>query len=112
MTSTKKQIVGLGLVVVAAAFIYLWKISSVPSSLYADETTVGYNAYSILQTGKDEYGKSFPVLFRLFGAYTPPLFVYVLTPFICLFGLNALSLRLPSALATLALIPVIFLFVW
>lgn len=111
MTSTKKQIIGLALVVVSVAFIYLWRISSVPSSLHADETTVGYNAYSILQTGKDEYGKSFPILFRLFGAYTPPLFIYVLTPFISFFGLNPFSLRLPSALATLALIPIIFLFV-
>lgn len=111
MTSTKKQIIGLGLVILIAAFIYLWKISIVPSSLYADETTVGYNAYSILQTGKDEYGKSFPILFRLFGAYTPPLFVYVLTPFISFFGLNSFALRLPSALATLGLILVVFLFV-
>lgn len=111
MTSTRKQIIALGVVIIIAAFTYLWKISSVPSSLYADETTVGYNAYSILKTGKDEYGKTFPILFRLFGAYTPPLFVYVLTPFISFLGLSPFTLRFPSILATLMLIPVVFLFV-
>lgn len=108
MSSQIKQILLVSLVIFFAAFLYLWKLSAVPSSLYADETTVGYNAYSILKTGKDEYGKSYPVFFRLFGAYTPSLFVYLLVPFINFFGLNAFAIRVPSAIATIALILVLF----
>lgn len=90
------------------AILYSYKLSDVPSSLYADETTVGYNAYSILKTGKDEYGQEFPLLFRLFGAYTPPLFVYTSLATISVFGLNAFSLRIISVFSTLCLILVIF----
>lgn len=90
------------------AIFYSYKLSDIPSSLYADETTVGYNAYSILKTGKDEYGVELPLLFRLFGAYTPPLFVYTLLGSISIFGLNAFSLRIVSVLSTLGLILVIY----
>lgn len=61
-----------------------------------DEAALGYNAYSILQTGRDEYGQLLPLIFKSFGDYKPGFYVYLCLPFIKIFGLNELSTRLPS----------------
>lgn len=100
----------LGAILLMAVFLFVFKLDKVPSGLYVDEATVGYNAYSILKTGKDEYGKSFPILFRLFGSYTPPLFVYGLIPFVWALGLNVLAIRLLSVLSGLVITLIVFLF--
>ncbi|HOZ53702.1 MAG TPA: glycosyltransferase family 39 protein [bacterium] len=72
--------------------IYLF---SYPPLLW-DEASLGYNAYSILKTGKDEYGKFLPLIFKSFGDYKPGLYIYLTVPFVFIFGLNTLSVRLPS----------------
>jgi len=74
-----------------------------------DEAALGYNAYSILETGRDEYGKIFPLIFKSFGDYKPGIYVYLAIPFIKLFGLNELSVRLPSILLG-SLIPILLYF--
>jgi len=61
-----------------------------------DEAALGYNAFSILKTAKDEYGNFLPLIFKSFGDYKPGLYVYLTVPFVFLFGLNELSVRLPS----------------
>ena len=63
-----------------------------------DEAALGYNAYSIIKTGMDEFGKFLPLIFKSFGDYKPGLYVYLAIPFVKLFGLNELSVRLPSIL--------------
>lgn len=69
-----------------------------PPGFNADEAALGYNAYSLLKTGKDEWGASFPLVFKSFSDYKPGLYVYLAIPFVALFGLNELSVRLPSIL--------------
>lgn len=81
------------LVILIAVFTYFFNLSTIPSGFYSDEAVVGYNAYSILETGRDEYGKFFPILFKFFGSYTPGLFVYFLVPFIKIFGLSVTTVR-------------------
>jgi len=98
------------LIIIFASFLYFFKINVIPNGVYSDEATVGYNAYSILQTGKDEYGQKFPLAFRFFGAYTPPLFVYISIPFIKLLGLKVGSLRIISGLSTIFGIYLIYLY--
>ncbi|MBP9817747.1 hypothetical protein KBC75_03260 [Candidatus Shapirobacteria bacterium] len=100
----------LFLILFFASFIYLYKLASIPSGTYSDEATIGYNAYSIATTGKDEYGQTAPIAFRFFGAYTPPLYVYLVAPLIKIFGLNTFYLRLPSIVFTLVGIILIYLF--
>ncbi|MGH7246133.1 MAG: ArnT family glycosyltransferase [Candidatus Levyibacteriota bacterium] len=80
-------------------FLRFYKISSIPPGLERDETSIGYNAYSILQTGKDEYGKTFPLYFQAFGEYKLPGYIYASVIPIKLFGLNAFSVRFISALS-------------
>jgi len=72
-----------------------------------DEAAIGYNAYSLLQTGRDEYGQSFPLVFKSFGDYKPGIYIYATLPFVAIFGLNELSVRLPSIIVG-SLLPLIF----
>lgn len=88
----------LTLVLLFSIFLFFYKLDQIPSGLHVDEASHGYNAYSILQTGKDEYGKSYPFSFKFFGTYTPPLYTYLTTLPVGLFGLSILSTRFISAL--------------
>lgn len=98
-------------VVVIAAFLRLWSLSEVPPHLTNDEAALGYNAYSILKTGRDEHGTLLPIVFKSFGDWKPGLYVYTSTPFVALFGLNELSVRLPSALAGVLAVLLLYLLV-
>ncbi|MBU3935360.1 glycosyltransferase family 39 protein, partial [Patescibacteria group bacterium] len=86
------------LIILIASPLYFYKLSQIPPAFYVDESTVAYNSYSILKTGKDEYGQVFPIAFKLLGSYTPPLFIYLLVPFIKIFDLTILATRFPNAL--------------
>ena len=75
-----------------------------------DEASIGYNAYSILKTGADEYGNKLPLSFRSFDDFKPPVYIYLTVPFVAVFGLNELSVRLPAAIiGVLAVIAVYYL---
>jgi len=83
-----------------AFFLRVYKVTSVPPSLSWDEVSIGYNAYSILKTGRDEHGRFLPIdTFVAYGDYKPPLAVYLTVPFIAVFGLTELAVRLPSVIA-------------
>ncbi|OQA93449.1 MAG: Dolichyl-phosphate-mannose-protein mannosyltransferase [Microgenomates group bacterium ADurb.Bin219] len=86
------------LIFLLALFLRTYKLGSYPVSLTWDEAALGYNAYSILKTGKDEYGNVLPLIFKSFGDYKPGLYVYLAVPFVWLIGLNELAVRFPSAL--------------
>ncbi len=68
-------------IVILATVLRIWGIGQYPVGLNADEAAIGYNAYSLLQTGKDEYGKSFPLSIRSFDDYKPPLYAYLTVRF-------------------------------
>ncbi|HOY61072.1 MAG TPA: phospholipid carrier-dependent glycosyltransferase [Candidatus Woesebacteria bacterium] len=82
------------IIIIAAFFIRIYKYNYPP--LLWDEAALGYNAYSILKTGRDEYGQFLPLIFKSFGDYKPGLYIYLSIPFVAIFGLNPLSVRLPS----------------
>ncbi|KKP60023.1 MAG: hypothetical protein UR52_C0001G0103 [Candidatus Gottesmanbacteria bacterium GW2011_GWA1_34_13] len=90
------------LIVFLAAIIRLPWLDKYPPALYSDEVSQGYNAYSVLKTAKDEYGKFLPVSFRSFGDWKPPLPTYLMVPTVAIFGLNAYGVRLPSAIFGIA----------
>lgn len=68
----------------------------VPIELFGDEIDVGLQANSILQTGKDYSGNSFPVMFKSFTEFRLPLLIYSTVPSVAVFGLNEWGVRLPS----------------
>ena len=76
-------------------FVFLSKI---PPELNRDEVSVGFNAYSLLETGKDEHGRGpWPLVFRAFGDNKIPGYIYLTAPLVRVFGLNAFTVRLPAA---------------
>lgn len=100
MNIIKKNIVKIVLasIILLALLLRLWQIGVVPSSIDWDEAALGYNAYSIMLSGRDEYGVLFPSVIQSFGDYKPALYSYLIIPFIPLFGLSEIAVRLPSAL--------------
>jgi 4-amino-4-deoxy-L-arabinose transferase-like glycosyltransferase len=96
-------------VIVLAALLRLFALSNYPAGFNADEAALGYNAYSLLQTGKDEYGELFPLAFKSFGDYKPGLYVYFVMPFVVLLGLTEFAVRLPSALLGIVTVYLIYL---
>src|SRR3972149_5222797 len=86
-------------VIVLAAVLRLYNLSGVPPGINRDEASIGYTAASLIQTGRDEYGRVWPLSFESFGDWKLPLYIYSTIPFVKLFGLNELAVRLPSALA-------------
>lgn len=91
--------IAFALVIFVALLLRLWGLTGNPPSLNWDEVSLGYNAYSILENGKDEWGKTLPIIFQAYGDYKLPVYVYILAPFVSAFGLNEFSVRLPSVLA-------------
>lgn len=89
----------------------LFWIDRAPSGALIDEAHFGYIAYSLLQTGKDEHGVSWPLVFKGFGDQKLPAYGYVLIPFVKFFGLSVTSIRLPSIIAGSLLILLVYFFV-
>ncbi len=98
----------IGILVVAAC-VRLYNLAHVPPSPSLDEVTTGYNAYSILKTGADEYGTKFPLLLRAYDDFRPALYVYAVIPFVWALGLTVLAVRLPSVLLSLIVVYVTYL---
>lgn len=83
-------------ILVLAFFLRIYKIDSVPSGLSNDEIAIAYNSYSIVETGRDEYGEFMPISFKSHNDFKAPLYIYIAAPFIKFFGNNELAVRLPS----------------
>ena len=95
-------------IIILSGILRIWNLNNFPAGLNADEASIGYNAYSLLTTGRDEYGKLFPLTFKSFGDYKPGLYFYTVIPFVATLGLNELAVRLPSALFGIGTVLLIF----
>jgi len=98
------------LIVGLAFFLRFIFLTKSPPGFYVDEAAVGYNAYSILKTGADEYGKKFPLFFRSFGDYKMPLNIYLTVLPVWIMGLEVFSVRfLPAFFGSLTTVLIYFL---
>lgn len=103
-----------GILLVLTVTIFLgvvtrgYKLGGAPAGLYIDEAGQGYSAYSILKTGKDEFGKSFPIVFRSFTDFKTPVYVYLIVPLIPFFDLTAFTVRFPSFIFSILTLPIIY----
>lgn len=94
----KKEKITFILIMLLAIILRFYQLGWVPTSIDWDEAALGYNAYSVLKTGRDEYGAFLPLTFRSFDDYKPPLYIYLTVPSIAIFGLNEFAVRFPSAI--------------
>ncbi len=102
----KKTVIFFLFLIIALGFFFrVYKINEIPPHPSLDEATIGYNAYSILITGKDEFKTPFPILLRAYDDYRPALYVYLVIPFVKILGLTVEAVRLPSViLSTISLL--------
>src|SRR3989337_1727685 len=94
MQTKHKVYIALFLIIILAFLLRFYKITSNPPSLNWDEVSIGYNAYSILKSGKDEWNQFLPLHFKSYGEYKLPAQVYISIPGIYLFGLNEFGVRI------------------
>lgn len=96
----KKNFIFLPLVLIVffAFFVRIYKIDSVPPSISWDEAAVGYNAYTIANWGRDEWGNFLPLVFKSFEDDKRPVHIYITAFFVKIFLLNEFSTRLPAAI--------------
>ncbi len=99
------------IVLLVGFFFRFYKLGEVPNGFYQDESAIGYNAYSIIHTGKDEHGQTLPLYFKSFGDYKLPVYIYATIPAIQLFGMTEFAVRFPSALFGFLTLIVMYLFV-
>lgn len=99
------------LILTIAIVTRLYMLGQAPAGLYLDEAGQGYSAYSILKTGKDEFEKSFPAIFRSFTDFKTPVYIYLVVPLIPIFGLTSFTVRFPSFFFSILTIPVLYLLI-
>ena len=64
-------------------------LGTIPNGFYCDEASNGYDAYSILQTGRERYGELLSLFLKGLGNdYRESIYVFLTLPFIKFFGLN------------------------
>src|SRR5258708_3565766 len=91
------KLILIGILVIAFA-LRIFQIDKVPVSLFGDELDLGYQAYSILHTGRDYYGNKMPLQFHSLAEYRTPLYLYSAVPTVALFGISPLGVRLPAVI--------------
>ncbi|PIP63366.1 hypothetical protein CO165_01360 [Candidatus Roizmanbacteria bacterium CG_4_9_14_3_um_filter_33_18] len=108
----KKKIVIILLIFLIIGFLFRFiQIDKVPPGFDWDERSHAYNALSIAQTGKDEWGKSFPSNFRAFGDNKLPLYTYFTAFFVKIFGMNIVSSKLTAIFSgVLSILVIYFIF--
>jgi len=84
-------------IVVLGAWLRAWRLGEFPPGIHVDEASIGYNAYCIAMTGRDERGESTPLYCRAWSAdheYAKyPVFMYSAVAAIRWFGPTIQVLR-------------------
>lgn len=97
-----KSILSRSIWLIAILFIAItlrfYKLDLIPPSLNWDEVAAGYNAYTIVNWGADEYGNKFPLIFKSFADDKHPVHIYSTAFIIKIFGFSDFSVRVSSAL--------------
>lgn len=99
------------LIITAGLFVRIYQFGEIPPGLNQDEASIGYDSYAIAHYGIDRNSFHNPVHFKSWGSGQNALYGYLSIPFIWLFGLNVLSVRLVNLLFGLISILVFYLFV-
>jgi len=86
----------ISLILALAFAVRFYRLSDFPA-LNADEAALGYNAWSLTETGMDEHGNPWPIHLQSFNDYKPALYAYLVIPFVKFGGMETLMVRAPGA---------------
>ena len=103
----KKQIL-FWCILLAGIAIRIWRLGIVPGEVLTDEAFSSYESYSLLTTGKDTFGYHNPVYLTAWGSGMNALQSYLMMPWISLFGMNLLTIRIPQVLIACISLPVFY----
>ncbi len=98
LEKTNKTDILLLVILIIGILIRIVGISYMPNALNCDEASSGYEAFSILNYGIDRNGNVIPAFLEAWGGGQNALLSYLMIPFIMIFGLNTLSIRLPMSI--------------
>lgn len=103
---SKNAWLALALALILGGILRFYQLVNFPPSLNWDEVSHAYNAWSLVQTGHDQWGKILPVLnFRAYGDYPTTMSLYGTVTAIAVLGRNDFAVRFPGAmLGTLSVI--------
>lgn len=98
------------LIVILGFILRIYKLGKIPFGFFCDEASIGYNAYSLIHYGVDEWHTSWPLFFKAFGEFKSPVMIYSSLPFIYFLGLSEFSVRLVSVIyGTITIMAIYFL---
>ena len=87
-----------GIALLLAAVIRIVDLQNLPNGLHRDEMDTGYQANSLLTTGKDYFNNPLPLFPHSFADYRTPVYIYSAIPIIANLGLSAVSVRFVSVI--------------
>jgi len=96
-----------GAIAVVALLVVLRNLidlSGAPPGMYADESSIAYNAWTIAHFGVDEHGIHFPLFFEAFGEYKNPIYVYSVAALARVLPMSTTLERVPAAIFGLVVV--------
>ncbi len=108
---TRNEWIVFSVILLAALIIRLWQYGSVPGGMNQDGAMAAVDAKALAEYGTDRYGMHMPVHFTAWGYGQMSTFLsYCMVPFIKIFGLSAITARLPILIASMfALVALYFI---
>ncbi len=98
------------LLILLGILLRAWKLGSIPGGINQDEASGAYDAWALLHYGIDRNGFHNPAMFVAWGSGMHPLPYYLSTPFLLLFGLTPLGIRLAPFLISVLSLPLFYAF--
>jgi hypothetical protein len=105
-----KKTLALILLFVISFAARIYQSGQLPATLNRDEAALAYNAYLLKETGRDEWGKYWPLSLESFGDYKLPGYVYSLVGLFQVLPLADWVVKLPSIIAGSVLVILAFFF--
>lgn len=93
-----KHLIYLSIIMAVGFFTRVAFLDLLPGGLNQDEASAAYDAYAIMTTGMDRNGQVMPMHLIAWGSGQNALYSYLMIPFIAIFGVNEIAIRLPMAL--------------
>ena len=106
----KKKLI-LVILLILAFILRVYQIKTVPSSLYYDEVDYGYQARSLIETGKDYRGGLSPFYVHSFNDIRAPILAFLNVPTTLIFSSPELQVRMPNVILGTTIVLMIFLII-
>jgi 4-amino-4-deoxy-L-arabinose transferase-like glycosyltransferase len=105
-----KEKILLVFILLFGCWLRFYQLGAVPQILNPDEASIGYNAFLLKETGRDEWQKKWPLVMDAFGDQKVIGYPFLVVLSFMTVGVSDAAVRLPSALAGTGTILVAYFF--